>query len=179
LLKFRKAESSLDVHLLYGIRGTPDADDPEDVVEQVRKSIGDPRVTWAGGQAIEPASPIPCCAPIVRQSVQRKCGIHPSRPDACQSAFRQYFPTDVPGGRPIPFKDGLWLLESFGQLTLAPIEDKVNNLASTRNDTYLEHGYVRVEPDQAQRCFERSMMICQHLLGAEIGQLWRRFEMRF
>jgi hypothetical protein len=106
-------------------------------------------------------------------------GIHPSRPDACQTAFQQYFPADALGGREIAFKEGLRLLESAGQISLAPIDKEVRDLGRTRNYTYLEHGYERVQSAQADRCFQESLAICQYLLGTEISQMWRRFEMRF
>jgi hypothetical protein len=40
-------------------------------------------------------------------------------------------------------------------------------------------GYDRVQQGQAQRCFEWSLAICEKLLGADINQKWRTFQMRF
>jgi hypothetical protein len=106
-------------------------------------------------------------------------GIHPSRPDACQIAYERYRATDAPAGGGMAFRAGLEFLESARQLDFTPIKEHVRNLGNTRNHTYLEHGYDRVQPGQAQRCFEWSLSICQHLLGPEISQTWQRFEMRF
>jgi hypothetical protein len=106
-------------------------------------------------------------------------GIHPSRPDACQTAFERYHPANATGGGELAFKAGLLFLEAVGQLCLAPVETYVRNLGNTRNHTYLEHGYDRVQPGQAKRCFEWALAICGHLLGPDIGQTWQRFEMRF
>jgi hypothetical protein len=106
-------------------------------------------------------------------------GIHPSRPDACQTAYKRYRAADAPGGGEMAFKAGLQFLASARQIDFAPIEEDVIKLGSTRNHTYLEHGYERVQLGQAQRCFERSQSICQHLLGADIKQEWQSFEMRF
>lgn len=49
-----KNEPSLEVHILYGKRGAPDAEDPKDFVERIKASICDPRVSWTTSQAIEP-----------------------------------------------------------------------------------------------------------------------------
>jgi hypothetical protein len=106
-------------------------------------------------------------------------GIHPARPDACQTAHDQYLPANSTGGGEMAFKAGLQFLQSVGKLDFARIEDHVMKLGSTRNHTYLEHGYERVQSNQAQRCFEWSLSICRHLLGQEISQVWQRFEMRF
>jgi hypothetical protein len=106
-------------------------------------------------------------------------GIHPSRPDAFQVAYERYRTTDAVGGGELAFRAGLEFLESAGQLDLTPIKEHVRNLGNTRNHTYLEHGYDRVVSGQAQRCFEWSLSICQHLLGPDIRQTWQRFEMRF
>ena len=48
-----KEETTLDVHLLYGNHGAPDAADPHDFAVQIRESIRDARVTWAPFQAVE------------------------------------------------------------------------------------------------------------------------------
>lgn len=48
-----KSESSLEVYLLYGDRGAPDAGDPKDSVEQIQKNVRDPRLTWAQCQAVQ------------------------------------------------------------------------------------------------------------------------------
>jgi len=48
-----KEEPALDVHLLYGNRGAPDAPDPHDFARQIRASIDDEHVTWAPFQAVE------------------------------------------------------------------------------------------------------------------------------
>lgn len=106
-------------------------------------------------------------------------GIHPSRPDACRTAYERYHSGNTPGRGELAFSAGLQFLETAGQLCLAPVEENVRNLGNTRNHTYLEHGYDRVQPAQAQRCFEWSLAICEHLLGPDISQIWRRFEMRF
>lgn len=106
-------------------------------------------------------------------------GIHPSRPSACQTAYERYLPANAPGGGELAFRAGLQFLEAAGQLCLAPVEEHVRNLGNTRNHTYLEHGYDRVQPGQAERCFEWSLAICGHLLGPDISRIWQRFEMRF
>ena len=74
------------------------------------------------------------------------------------------------------FRAGLEFLESARQLDFSPIKEHVRNFGNTRNH---EHGYDRVQPGQAQRCFEWSLSICQHPLGPEISQTWQHFEMRF
>jgi hypothetical protein len=106
-------------------------------------------------------------------------GIHPSRPDACQAAYGGYPQLAALNGGGIAFKVGLKFLESAGQIDFSRIEDQVMKLGSARNHTYLEHGYVRIQQDQAQRCLELSRFICSYLLGHDISQLSQRFEMRF
>ena len=105
-------------------------------------------------------------------------GIHPSRPDACQASYERYFAASR-GNDGLAFRAGLQFLESVGQLDLAPIDEHVKRLGRTRNYTYLEHGYERVQYRQTEPCFELSLLICQHLLGREISETWHRFEMRF
>jgi hypothetical protein len=106
-------------------------------------------------------------------------GIHPSRPDACRTTYERYTTRIVADAPELAFWTGLQFLKSAGQIDLAPIEGDVKNLANARNYTYLEHGYQRVQEDQARRCFRWSMSICEHLLGREVGEIWQRFEMRF
>jgi hypothetical protein len=54
------------------------------------------------------------------------------------------------------------------------------NLGGARNHTYLEHGYVRVQADQASRCLDWSLSICGYLLAdQDVSKLCQRFEMRF
>jgi hypothetical protein len=55
----------------------------------------------------------------------------------------------------------------------------VKDLSSARNYTYLEHGYVRVDRSQAEGCFEKSLSICEHLLGASVRDAWPQLEMGF
>jgi hypothetical protein len=105
-------------------------------------------------------------------------GIHPQRPDACQPAFRRFSSEEVTKGS-LAFKAGLVFLAAAGQLDFAPIEDKVRDLGSLRNSTYLEHGYVRVQEAKGRKCVESSCSICEYLLDPGIGELSRRFEMRF
>lgn len=106
-------------------------------------------------------------------------GIHPSRPDACQTAYERYYPANSSGAGEMAFNSGLRFLDSVGQIEFAPIEDHVKRLGRSRNYTYLEHGYERVQSDQGHRCFDWSLSICQHLLGEEIGKTWLCLEMRF
>ncbi len=104
-------------------------------------------------------------------------GIHPSQLNACQAAYQRYEAALAPH-RELAFTAGLQFLYSIGEIDLDPIEDAVRTLGCTRNHTYLEHGYQRVQSDQAKRCFEFSLSTCQHLLGPNISN-WKRFEMRF
>jgi hypothetical protein len=106
-------------------------------------------------------------------------GIHPSRPDACEDAYCRYVAGTEAGRREMGFTAGLRLLESAVGFDLNSIQEPVRKLASTRNHTYLEHGYERVQEGLAQRCFEWSLAICEELLGPEIGKQWQCFQMRF
>jgi hypothetical protein len=54
ITEIMKEESSLDVHVLCGNRGAPDAANPMDVFEQIKESIRDSRVTWVACQPVEP-----------------------------------------------------------------------------------------------------------------------------
>ena len=108
-------------------------------------------------------------------------GIHPARPDACQTAyarFPQLVRADAGMPREIAFKAGLTFLGSTGVVDLAAIEEPVRNLGHARNHTYLEHGYVRVLVDQAERCLKWSVQICEHLLG-NLDNMRQQFEMQF
>ncbi|MBV8845016.1 MAG: hypothetical protein JO307_19595 [Bryobacterales bacterium] len=78
----------------------------------------------------------------------------------------------------IDFNCGLQRLQLEDAFDLKPIEGAVRNLASTRNKTYLEHGYVRVQQNDAHRCFQWSLVICAALLNTP-NQRWRDFDMLF
>jgi hypothetical protein len=52
------------------------------------------------------------------------------------------------------------------------------HLGQARNTTYLEHGYVRIEQSQAERCLRHAMAICSHLLGEETVANWPDLNMR-
>jgi hypothetical protein len=106
-------------------------------------------------------------------------GIHPARTDACQTAYLRYQAHLAAEAGGMAFNDGLKFLGSIGAINLDPIRGDVAKLSSARNYTYLEHGYVRVEPSQAARCFDMALSICEHLLGAGVRDAWPRFEMRF
>ncbi|HXM45359.1 MAG TPA: hypothetical protein VN924_29250 [Bryobacteraceae bacterium] len=106
-------------------------------------------------------------------------GIHPAKVDACQGAYQRHRAAGAPEAEELAFIAGLHFLASAGQLDFAPIEKRATNLSSARNHTYLEHGYQRVQSGQAQRCFELSLEICQHLAGPGIDKRWQGFEMRF
>lgn len=108
-------------------------------------------------------------------------GIHPSRPDACQAAYARYPElarpdTSAPPG--IAFKSGLTFLASTGMIDFSRIDAQMMKLGGARNHTYLEHGYVRVQQDQAERCLEWSVSICEYLLG-DLSKMLQQFEMRF
>ncbi len=107
--------------------------------------------------------------------------IHPARPDACQTAYARYpqlARADAGAPPGIAFKAGLTFLGSAGATDLSLIEESVRNLGSARNRTYLEHGYVRVSQEQAARCLEWSVLICEHLLG-NLDDKRQHFEMQF
>jgi hypothetical protein len=105
-----------------------------------------------------------------------KLGIHPSKPNACSTAYQRYGAAIQGGERPLGFDDGLKVLQSAGELDRASIEGCVRDLQKARNETYLEHGYVRVQREQSQNCFNKSLTICEALLGPTIQQKWREFE---
>lgn len=107
--------------------------------------------------------------------------IHPARPNACPTAYARYpqlARADAAGPPGIAFKAGLTFLGSAGVTDLSVIEEPVRNLGNARNHTYLEHGYVRVSQEQAERCLEWSVLICEHLLG-NLGDKRQHFEMQF
>lgn len=106
-------------------------------------------------------------------------GIHPSQPDAYPAAYERCRAAGAPEAKELAFVRGLEYLAAAGDLDLAPIDRSRASLSSFRNSTYLEHGYVRVQPDQAGRCFDASLAICRHLLGPDIDQAWREFQMKF
>lgn len=106
-----------------------------------------------------------------------KMGIHPSKPNACLTAYQRYAAAIPSGERPLGFDDGLKVLQSAGELDRTSIESVVRDLQKARNDTYLEHGYVRVQREQSQNCFKKSLMICEALLSPAIQHKWREFEM--
>ncbi len=106
-------------------------------------------------------------------------GIHPAKVDADPSVYERHRAAGAPEAEELAFIAGLQFLASAGQLDLAPIWEHVRKLGSVRNHTYLEHGYQRVQSGQAQRCFELSLAICQHLAGPDIDKKWQEFEMRF
>jgi len=109
-------------------------------------------------------------------------GIHPSKPDACPSAFAKY-PRLAPeagykGPREIAFSAGLRFLAEESIIDLTTIETAVRNLCSTRNSTYLEHGYIRVSEDNAAKCLGWSKLICDQLLEGS-SELIADLTMRF
>lgn len=107
--------------------------------------------------------------------------IHPGRPDACQTAYARYpqlARTDQSAAPGIAFKAGLTFLASIGMIDFSCIDAQALKLGSARNHTYLEHGYVRVQQEQAERCIEWAVFICEYLLG-DLSQVCQRFEMRF
>ncbi|HLI82702.1 MAG TPA: hypothetical protein VKV17_02225 [Bryobacteraceae bacterium] len=106
-------------------------------------------------------------------------GIHPQQPDTCKAAYERYFPDGKFPARPLDFEKGLDRLVAAGLLNREPIHDQIKRLQFTRNFSYLEHGYERIQLNQAENCFEWSLAICEHLLGPAIRQIWRGFEMRF
>lgn len=106
-------------------------------------------------------------------------GIHPAKVDADPRAYERHRAAGAPEAEELAFIAGLRFLASAGQLDLAPIWEHVMKLSTARNHTYLEHGYARVQRDQAQRCFELSLAICHHLAGPDINKKWQEFEMRF
>lgn len=109
-------------------------------------------------------------------------GIHPSKPDACSSAFARYprleRKAENGGLREIAFRAGLAFLAEERIIDLTPIETAVRNLCSTRNSTYLEHGYIRVTRENASKCLEGSKLICEYLLG-DLSALVSGLTMRF
>ncbi len=98
-------------------------------------------------------------------------GIHPAKPAAFGTAFAR-ISGSVDGAQPIAFRIGLDLLKTVGVITCQPIAKAVQDLGQTRNSTYLEHGYVRIEQHQAERCLQHAMAICSHLLGEETVAHW-------
>lgn len=105
-----------------------------------------------------------------------RLGIHPSRPNACSSAYQRYC-SHLPMDKNLAFRSGLEFLHSAGELDFSTVDKAFVALADMRNHTYLEHGYRRVSPDQSQRCFHWSLHICQALLGPTIEEKWHEFEM--
>jgi hypothetical protein len=93
-------------------------------------------------------------------------GIHPAKPAAFGAAFARSGGA-VDGNEPLAFRAGLELLKSMGAITWQSIEKNVQDLGQTRNSTYLEHGYVRMEQSQAERCLQHAVAICRRLLGEE------------
>jgi hypothetical protein len=122
-----------------------------------------------------------------------KLGIHPSKPSVHPPSYQRYVlpflqtsSTNFRGNNQevrennwqVTFKLGIELLEFAGELDSAPLQEAMSALR-LRNTSYLEHGYVRVSPRQAENCFARSLEICRCLLGPAIDERWREFEMRF
>jgi hypothetical protein len=107
-----------------------------------------------------------------------KIGIHPSIPKACPSAYQRYS-ANLAGDKDLAFRAGLEFLQSADGLDLSAVRKALLALADMRNHTYLEHGYRRVQRDQAERCFTWSLEICQVLLGPAISEKLHEFEMRF
>ncbi len=107
---------------------------------------------------------------------------YPSRPTRCVPncvrAHPQLARADAGAPPGIAFKAGLTFLGSAGATDLSLIEESVRNPGSARNRTYLEHGYVPVSQEQAARCLEWSVLICEHLLG-NLDDKRQHFEMQF
>jgi len=104
-------------------------------------------------------------------------GIHPAKPSAFEKAFAQTGGI-IEADKPIAFARGLALLQNAGQITLDEIAESVQDLGQTRNSTYLEHGYVRIQRGQAERCLNHAETICQHLLEAAIVATWPDLSMK-
>lgn len=98
-------------------------------------------------------------------------GIHPSKPAAFEAAFARTGGI-VDDDKPIAFRAGLELLESIGGSSCGNIARSVQDLGQLRNSTYLEHGYVRIERGQAERCLSHAVTICEHLLSKEAVADW-------
>jgi hypothetical protein len=104
-------------------------------------------------------------------------GIHPARPAAFGKAFARTGGI-VDGDRSLAFRSGLDFLQGIGAITCENITKNAQDLGQMRNNTYLEHGYVRIEQDQAERCLNHALAICQHLLGEETVANWPDLSMR-
>ena len=109
-------------------------------------------------------------------------GIHPSKPDACSSAFSRYprlaLSVGDRGPRPFAFWDGIQFLADEQIIDATSIREPLRNLGNTRNSTYLEHGYVRVTRENATDCLDWSQLISEHLLG-DLSDLILNLQMRF
>jgi len=105
-------------------------------------------------------------------------GIHPAKPAAFGAAFSRTGGI-VDGDKTLAFRAGLDLLKNIGTITCETIAKNIQDLGQARNTTYLEHGYVRIEQSQAERCLHHAMTICSHLLGEETVANWPDLNMRF
>jgi hypothetical protein len=104
-------------------------------------------------------------------------GIHPAKPAAFRAAFARTGGI-VDGDKTLAFRAGLDLLKNIGAITCETIATNVQDLGQVRNSTYLEHGYVRIEQTQAERCLHHAMTICLHLLGEDTVATWPDLDMR-
>jgi HEPN domain-containing protein len=105
-------------------------------------------------------------------------GIDPAKPEANKAAPGRIEDTGD-GAKPLTFWKGLNELAERGAIRRERIEKNVQDLSQTRNKTYLEHGYVRIRREQAERCLEYAKAVVEELLGAETVAAWPDLEMRF
>jgi len=141
-----------------------------DVVANARRRLQEGRYTDSALRSYRAAE----CATQVRLY---EIGIHPSKPAAFGEAFARAGGY-VDGDKSLAFRAGLDFLRGIGAITYESIAKNVQDLGQMRNNTYLEHGYVRIEQDQAERCLNHALAICQHLLGKETVANWPDLNMR-
>ncbi len=98
-------------------------------------------------------------------------GIHPAKPAAFAAAFARIGGI-VDGDKALGFRAGLDLLKDIGAIACDCIMKNVQDLGQARNSTYLEHGYVRIEKNQAERSLQHAMTVCRHLLGEDTIANW-------
>ena len=95
-------------------------------------------------------------------------GIHPERPDA---AIYEKLCGQRPKGNDssLSFWAGLNFFENAKKISRPEeICKSLKNLSQMRNKSYLEHGYVRINEEQAKRSYEDSQKVCTYLVK-ELG----------
>lgn len=73
--------------------------------------------------------------------------------------------------RDLSLFNGLKMLEAMGQSLGEASRKQLRDVQRSRNDSYLEHGYVRLRGEDAERLNSYAAALCGELLGDSLDAL--------